>query len=227
VSARSIASWLACCAYRLVFVATLATACISPQTGGEPSPLPTATGPAAPALLPTATATPIPTTTMEPESSPAPSASAPPALTATVLPATATATAPAQTPTPWPTVRSTPAASPIPTGLAPEPLPTLTVRLGERTDMIPGQTAVLEGAGIRAKLLEAHGPRKGCDDCPVRAVLEVSRNGESQTLGYSFSGNMVFELLQKASRKLAFGYVFVAARVAENSFSLLVEPVEP
>ena len=105
--------------------------------------------------------------------------------------------------------------------------PTLTIRLGEKADLSPGQTAELEGTGIQVTLLEAHGPPAGCDDCPLKATLRVSRNGETQTLGYSFSGNMVFELLQKARRKAAFDYQFVAAKIDENSFTLLVEPVEP
>ncbi len=91
--------------------------------------------------------------------------------------------------------------------------------------MLPGQTVKLEGTDILVTLLEAHGPREGCDDCPVQATLQVSRDEESQTLQYSFSGNMLAELREKARRKEAFGYIFAAARIDEGEFTLRVEPL--
>lgn len=111
-----------------------------------------------------------------------------------------------------------------PTASAPQ---TQTIRLGEKMDMKPGQTAVLEGTAVQITLLEAHGPPEGCHDCPVKARVQVTLNGQTQIVAYSFSGNMVFELLQEARRKVAFDYRFIAARIDENSFTLLVEPVDP
>ncbi len=63
-----------------------------------------------------------------------------------------------------------------------------------------------------------------CHDCPGRAVVEVNDGGDVQTLYYSVSGMMEWELFVKAQRKSAFGYVFVADRIAEGEFTLRVEP---
>ncbi len=90
--------------------------------------------------------------------------------------------------------------------------------------MVPGQTARLNGTEIEVTLVEAHGPAEDCQDCPNQATLEVSRGDDVQTFYYSFSGMMVLELLERARRKPAFGYVFVARRIAEGEFTLRVEP---
>jgi hypothetical protein len=94
----------------------------------------------------------------------------------------------------------------------------------ETVDLEPGQTARLEGTAIEVDLLEAHGPPPDCFGCPNSALLLVSSNGESLELGYSISGNMSAEALELARRQSAFGYVFVAARIDEGSFTLRIEP---
>lgn len=90
--------------------------------------------------------------------------------------------------------------------------------------MVAGQRASLIGTDIEVTLVEAHEPPQGCNDCPNRATLEVKHGSQVQTLYYSLSGMMVPELLERARRKPAFGYVFVARRIAEGEFTLRVEP---
>lgn len=100
----------------------------------------------------------------------------------------------------------------------------LSITLYEELDMVPGQRARLTGTGIEVTLVEAHGPAEGCQDCPSQAMLEVSCGTEAERLNYSLSGMMVLELLERARRKPAFGYVFVAGRITEGEFTLIVEP---
>lgn len=130
-------------------------------------------------------------------------------------------------PTAAPVVSASPTASPEPPEVEATPGPspeTFTFQLFEEQDMVPGQTIRLEGTGIEVTLVEAHGPPPDCFDCPNSATLNVRFDGETQELTYSFSGMMELELLQHARRKAAFGYVFVAARIDEGSFTLRVEP---
>jgi hypothetical protein len=90
--------------------------------------------------------------------------------------------------------------------------------------MVPGQTARLESTDIEITLVQVRGPPEGCFDCPNSATLDVRQGEQVQTLSYSFSGNMVFELLQRAKRKTAFSYIFVARKIDHESFTLQVEP---
>ncbi len=163
-----------------------------------------------PSLVPAVTSSPQPLLTPPPEATATVPSTPSPVSPGVTASAEATPVMPTRTPT-----------SPSPTLVA----PLLTVRLLEEVDMLPGQTVELEGTDILVTLLEAHGPREGCDDCPVQATLQVSRADESQTLQYSFSGNMLMELREKARRKEAFGYIFAAARVAEGEFTLRIEPL--
>lgn len=94
----------------------------------------------------------------------------------------------------------------------------------EDLDLVPGQVAQLEGTDVQVMLVEAHGPPHDCSDCPNAATLIVSADGEDLELRYSFSGNMPFELLKKARRQSAFGYVFIAVRTDEDSYTIRVEP---
>jgi len=97
-------------------------------------------------------------------------------------------------------------------------------KLFEDLDMTVGQIARLEDTGIEITLVEAHGPPPDCFDCPNTAILVVQSGREIQELRYTFSGNMVWELLQQARRKAVFGYVFIAQKIDEGSFTLWVEP---
>jgi len=103
----------------------------------------------------------------------------------------------------------------------------LTFRLMEPVELLPGQTATLEGTGIEVVLIEAHGPKPGCYDCPASARLMVRSTDETVELGWSFSGNMPSEALKTARRKTALGFVFIAERIAEGSLTIQVEPIEP
>jgi hypothetical protein len=152
---------------------------------------------------------------------------------------TAPATPSLSEPTPAPATEATFSPSPPPptstwTPVSPEPTePVATIsqsgaevrfELFEDLDLAPGQVAQLEGTGIQVMLVEAHGPPQDCSDCPNVATLIVSADGEDLELRFSFSGNMPFELLQKARRQSAFGYVFIAVRTDEDSFTIRVEP---
>lgn len=90
--------------------------------------------------------------------------------------------------------------------------------------MVPGDVVSIAGAEIEILLVEAHGPGPDCHDCPNSALLLVRSNGDTQELKYTFSGNMLRELLIKAKRKEAFGYVLIAERIDDDSFTLRVEP---
>lgn len=123
----------------------------------------------------------------------------------------------------------TPSEITTPGRLAPSPTPPspaelLRFALTEEVDMVPGQRMSLIGTDIEVTLVEAHGPSEGCSDCPNRAILEVKLGSKVQVLDYSFSGMMVPRLLERARRKPAFGYVFVAHRIAEGKLTLRVDP---
>ena len=72
-------------------------------------------------------------------------------------------------------------------------------------------------------LVEAHGPPTDCNDCPSKATLSVHFGEATQELIYMFSGLMPFELRQTALRKDAFGFVFYAAMIGDDHFTLRVE----
>ena len=71
--------------------------------------------------------------------------------------------------------------------------------------------------------VEAHGPPTDCNDCPSKATLSVHFGEATQELIYMFSGLMPFEVLQTALRKDAFGFVFYAAGIGDDHFTLRVE----
>lgn len=116
------------------------------------------------------------------------------------------------TPSPAPTATPTPVAGAI------------TFRLYETLEMLTGQVARLEGTDIEVLLVEAHEPEPGCFDCPNKATLSVHSGDEVRELRYVFSGNMPLEALEKARRKEAFGFVFMAMKIVEGSLSIRVEP---
>lgn len=131
------------------------------------------------------------------------------------------------TPTPGtiPTVSIPPTASPaLPAGTPTPHVQVVTFGLLETFELVAGQAARLEGTNVEVLLVEAHGPRPGCFDCPNTAVLRVGSGDESQELAYSFSGLMTEAALEKARRKAAFGLVFMLVKVFEGGVALRVEP---
>ena len=103
----------------------------------------------------------------------------------------------------------------------------LVLKFDQNLDLTPGQEAKLEETNIVVTLIDAHGPRAGCHDCPIGATLKVESGSESSELRYSFSGGMLPELLDKAKRKTAFGLVFVAVRVSDAGLTVRVERPKP
>ena len=90
-------------------------------------------------------------------------------------------------------------------------------------ELTAGQTGTLTNTDISVELIEVHGVRAGCFDCPVAGKLRVRSKAESMNLEYSFSGNMMLEALQKAKRKTAFGYIFAAVKISDAGFTFRVE----
>jgi len=116
---------------------------------------------------------------------------------------------------------ATPSSSgPSPTGQV------LTVRLSEDFDIALGELVRVESTEIELSLSESHGPPPGCFDCPNRVTLVVQAGNETQVLNYSLSGNMSLDALQKARRLTAFGFTFIAVKIAEGNVTLRVEPIE-
>jgi hypothetical protein len=97
------------------------------------------------------------------------------------------------------------------------------IGLGPSFELTPGRCARVADAGLEVVLVEAHGPRPDCTDCPNRATLRVVREGRSEELKFSFSGNMPMPLLEKARRRSAHGYQFVVMRIVEGNITLMVE----
>jgi hypothetical protein len=101
---------------------------------------------------------------------------------------------------------------------------TITLKLNEDTLFENGQTGQLGDTGITISLVESSGPAPDCRDCPNSATIVVAYAGESQSFDYSLSGNMQLEVMEKARRKTAFGYTFIAIKIVEGAFTLRVEP---
>ena len=95
--------------------------------------------------------------------------------------------------------------------------------LNQDVDLVVKQEGSLRDSAIQVELLEARGVRDGCFDCPLSAKLKVTSGGASTELIYSFSGGMLRELLERAKRKTAFGYEFVAVKITEGTLTLRVE----
>ena len=104
-----------------------------------------------------------------------------------------------------------------------EPTVVLLLKFDQDLDLVKGQEARLDEGAIAVKLVDAHGGRSGCPDCPVGATLDVRSGAETTSLQYSFSGGMQPELLERAKRKTAFNMVFVAVRVSDAGLTLRVE----
>ncbi len=104
------------------------------------------------------------------------------------------------------------------------PLPDSPIEAGVNRELVPNRPLAIGITGIIVTLIEAHGPPPGCRDCPLKAVLEVGSSEESVTIAYSFSPNMLPELLAKSRKKEAYGFTFTAVRIVEGSLTIRVEP---
>jgi hypothetical protein len=101
------------------------------------------------------------------------------------------------------------------------------VKFDQNVDLVTGQEARVDGTDIVVKLLDAHGPRPGCLECPIDATLNVRSGSESRDVQYSFSDSMLPHALDNAKRKTAFDLVFVAVRVSDAGLTVRVERPEP
>lgn len=110
---------------------------------------------------------------------------------------------------------------------SPQPAPPLEIALDQNVDLVEGQTARLEASALVITLLDAHGPRAGCHDCPVGATITVRSPESTRELKFSFGGLMLPALLEKARRKPAFDLVFVAVKVSDAGLTLRVERPKP
>jgi hypothetical protein len=105
--------------------------------------------------------------------------------------------------------------------------PAVTIRLNERAELLETQVGQLRDANISIELVEARGPRAGCDDCPLNATLRIRSGAESVDLSYQFSGNMPPDRLKLARRKTAFGHAVIAVSIADGRMTLYVTRVSP
>ena len=101
------------------------------------------------------------------------------------------------------------------------------VKFDQDVDLVTGQEARVEGTDIVVKLLDAHGPRPGCLECPIGATLNVRSGSESRDVQYSFSDSMLPHALDNAKRETAFDLVFVAVRVSDAGLTVRVERPQP
>jgi len=173
--------------------------------------VPTAVSSVSPSPAPAGTgrASPVATVSLAPSATVGPSIEV--TSTSTVIPPLPTS----PTPSPEP---ARPTGTPTPVSEA------MTFRLHETLEMLSGQAARLAGTPIEVLLVEAHGPPPGCFDCPNTATLSVRSGEQVQELRYVLSGNMPPEAQERARREMAFGFVFVAVKIVEGSFTVWVEP---
>jgi hypothetical protein len=112
------------------------------------------------------------------------------------------------------------------TGQAPATL-SIESDLFHEVDLATGQTVALKNTGLRVLLVEARGPRSDCKDCPNKATLQATLDGESKELGFTLSGNMPLSVMERARRREAHGYVFFMIRIVDNNVRFRIEPAVP
>ena len=106
--------------------------------------------------------------------------------------------------------------SPLPSGTRHQ------VALGGDITLAPGDVAAIAGLPVEVTLVEAHGPRDGCNDCPNEVVLSVRSSAAVERLSFSIGGGMLPELLEQARQQTAFGVVFYIASIEEGSARIRV-----
>ena len=127
-----------------------------------------------------------------------------------------------------PSPTQTPSESVPPSSIAtPQPSPEKvlrTISLNQETNLTLGESVALAGTDIKITLMLVAQPYCQSGECPIKADLLVTKGRESITLEYNIlpGSEASQEVLERARRKEAFGYTFIAAQLTNNTFTLKV-----